>query len=146
MASAPITARPERTARLPWVFVYGSLKRGQYNQHVLQGARFAAVARSVLAWRLVALRRYPALVRAPGPSPVTGELWDVPDGMMTMLDRFEEVPDLYARHEIEVECLESDEEGGLAAGARLMAQAYFMPAALAAAGRDLPAGTWPQQD
>ncbi|WP_432239809.1 gamma-glutamylcyclotransferase family protein [Herbaspirillum robiniae] len=104
--------RTEAGAGLPWVFVYGTLKRGQSNVQVMAGARFAAPALSVQPWRLVALRHYPALVREAGPARIAGELWAVPEAMMVMLDRFEEVPALYTRHEIEVECLAADEAGG----------------------------------
>lgn len=128
---------------MPWVFVYGTLKRGQSNVQVMAGARFAAPALSVQPWKLVALRHYPALVREAGPARIAGELWEVPEAMMAMLDRFEEVPALYTRHEIEVECLAADEAGSLAAGARLPAHTYFMPAAQAAAGRELLTGAWP---
>lgn len=128
---------------MPWVFVYGTLKRGQSNQQVMSGARFAAPALSVQAWKLVALQHYPALVRESGPARIVGELWEVPQEMMAMLDRFEEVPELYTRHEIEVECLAADTASGLAAGARLLAHAYFMPAGMAAAGREVMNGRWP---
>ncbi|BEV17103.1 gamma-glutamylcyclotransferase [Herbaspirillum sp. DW155] len=125
---------------MPKVFVYGSLKRGQSNAFMMEGARFVAPARSVRCWRLVALPHYPALVREEGPCRITGEVWEVPAPMMAVLDRFEEVPALYTRHEIEVEL---EAPAGAAAGNLLMAHAYFMPAALAAAGRELHGGCWP---
>ena len=40
---------------MPKVFVYGSLKRGQSNAFMMDGAQFVAPARSVQCWRLVAL-------------------------------------------------------------------------------------------
>jgi len=125
---------------VPKVFVYGSLKRGQSNAFMMEGAQFVAPARSVQCWRLVALPHYPALVREEGPCRITGEVWEVPETMMAELDRFEEVPVLYTRQEIEVE-LEGQE--GRTADRLLMAHAYFMPAVLAAAGRELREGRWP---
>tara|TARA_Y100000296_G_scaffold9414_2_gene10940 strand:+ start:7714 stop:8094 length:381 start_codon:yes stop_codon:yes gene_type:complete len=125
---------------VPKVFVYGSLKRGQSNAFMMDGAQFVAPARSVQCWRLVALPHYPALVWEQGPCRIAGEVWEVPDTMMAQLDRFEEVPVLYTRQEIEVE-LEAPDPAQ--PGHLLMAHAYFMPAALAAAGRELHEGCWP---
>jgi gamma-glutamylcyclotransferase (GGCT)/AIG2-like uncharacterized protein YtfP len=125
---------------VPKVFVYGSLKRGQSNAFMMEGAQFVAPARSVQCWRLVALPHYPALVREDGPCRITGEVWEVPETMMAELDRFEEVPVLYTRQEIEVEL--EGQEGGTS-DRLLVAHAYFMPAVLAAAGRELREGRWP---
>ena len=71
---------------------------------------------------------------------IAGEVWEVPETMMAQLDRFEEVPVLYTRQEIEVE-LEGPDPAQ--PGRLLMAHAYFMPAALDAAGRELHEGCWP---
>ena len=92
------------------VFVYGTLMTGQANHRVL--AELDAVrlgeARTVASRTLVDLGPYPALLPA---SPdrdadrgrVVGELFEVAEAALEVLDVFEGCPDLYVRERIALE-------------------------------------------
>ncbi len=73
------------------LFVYGSLKRGFENESVLEGAKFVQEARTVPGYVLFDMGSYPALV-AHGDGVVHGEIFDVPETMLSMLDSFESDP------------------------------------------------------
>ena len=102
------------------VFVYGTLKRGFPNHHVMQAGTFLGEART--------LERYPMIVQGHHFSPVMlpepgsghriiGEIWEVDDALLTVLDRLESVhlPTGYIRETIKVEM----------AGRSFDAQVYF---------------------
>jgi gamma-glutamylcyclotransferase (GGCT)/AIG2-like uncharacterized protein YtfP len=72
------------------LFVYGSLKRGARHHAELRGARFVGVARTVEGYRLEAIGEYLALVERPGlPGTVSGELFEVDQALLLLLDEFE---------------------------------------------------------
>lgn len=79
------------------VFVYGSLKRDQFNHRWLQGASF--IGRSCLAGaRLHSLGSYPMAVLDPDPGAVIhGELFAVEEQGLALLDQLEGHPDFYER-------------------------------------------------
>ncbi|MEB3166196.1 MAG: gamma-glutamylcyclotransferase family protein [Cyanobacteriota bacterium] len=77
------------------VFVYGSLRRGQRNHGLLQGAR-AEGEGSLSGAVLHDLGPFPMAV--PGQGVVHGEVVVVPPPLLAELDRFEGVPRLYQRH------------------------------------------------
>jgi gamma-glutamylcyclotransferase (GGCT)/AIG2-like uncharacterized protein YtfP len=79
------------------VFVYGSLRRGQYNHSVLAGASF--VGRGVLPGAtMLDLGSFPAVVLGgPEPGPVVGEVYDAPPDVLARLDRLEGHPTFYRR-------------------------------------------------
>ncbi len=92
------------------VFVYGTLMKGQANHRVLvelDAIRLGA-ARTVASRTLVDLGPYPALLPA---SPerdaercsVAGELFEVAEAGLEVLDVFEGCPDLYVRERIALE-------------------------------------------
>eukprot|EP00727_Mastigamoeba_balamuthi_P014113 m51a1_g9324 hypothetical protein (334) ;mRNA; r:216-1699 len=88
------------------VFVYGSLKRGHWNAHFLEGQQFVGEARTVPGYRLYDVGSYPAMVAVPPgsrPTSVQGELWRVSPEAMARLDALEEVPDLYVRASVQLE-------------------------------------------
>jgi gamma-glutamylaminecyclotransferase len=97
--------RPRRNAVYPAavrLFVYGSLLSGEENHGALLGARFVGAARTAPRYTLVSLGRYPALVVG-GRTAVVGELYDVDDARMVLLDEFEGVPEHYLRVDVDVE-------------------------------------------
>ncbi|KAE8740576.1 hypothetical protein FOCC_FOCC013909 [Frankliniella occidentalis] len=89
------------------VFVYGTLKQGEPNQHWLTNkrngfARFVGSATSTEKYPLVIASRYniPFLLDKTGTGEfVTGEIYEVDDKMLKNLDVLEEYPAFYVREE-----------------------------------------------
>ncbi|PTX96419.1 gamma-glutamylcyclotransferase family protein [Opitutus sp. ER46] len=84
------------------LFVYGTLKRGGPNHHLLAAQRYVAPARTVPGHTLYHLGEYPGLVADPADAEgVAGELWSVSSACLAALDRFEGVPEgLYRRQRL----------------------------------------------
>jgi gamma-glutamylaminecyclotransferase len=82
------------------LFVYGTLMRGE-GAHALLGpsARFIAEARTEPCFTLVNMGEYPALVEG-GTTAVRGELYEIDDALLPALDRYEDVPEMYARQPV----------------------------------------------
>ena len=81
---------------MPNIFVYGSLKRGfkQHDRH-MKGARFVAATRTnEPAYTLIAMldpdasAHYPSM-KTGGQHHVAGELYEVSDAALSMLDEYE---------------------------------------------------------
>lgn len=86
------------------VFVYGTLRRGQRNHHLLRRATFLGEARTRPIYRLVDLGPYPGLCDWPENGfAVQGEVWQVDPATLALLDALEEVPTLYRRQSIELQ-------------------------------------------
>jgi gamma-glutamylcyclotransferase (GGCT)/AIG2-like uncharacterized protein YtfP len=83
------------------LFVYGTLQRGQANEHYLRGQTFLGVARTLPRYRLYDAGAYPCLVEdeADGEA-IWGELWRIDDRLLPALDALEEAPELFERREI----------------------------------------------
>jgi len=72
------------------VFVYGTLKRGALNHHVLAGETFVGEARTEPGYRLYHLGEYPGMVAAAADRHgVGGEVWRVSPAALARLDAFE---------------------------------------------------------
>jgi gamma-glutamylcyclotransferase (GGCT)/AIG2-like uncharacterized protein YtfP len=85
------------------VFVYGSLKRGEYNHWLIASSQFIGLATTDCEFRLFALSTYPAMVRWPAaPLAIEGELFRVDAVTLARLDYLEENGRLYQREEIAV--------------------------------------------
>lgn len=82
-----------------FIFVYGSLKKGESNHGLMQGQRFLANVQTLPQYRLYALDHYPAMIEdAVGGRSIEGELWEVEEARMPALDRLEGVSQgLYRR-------------------------------------------------
>ena len=112
------------------VFVYGSLRSGESNHAVMEGATWVGPARSSPGFRLYSLMAYPAMVRdAAWAGAVVGELYDVPESMVERLDRFEGHPELYERTLVQ-----------LSDGAQ--AWAYLMRPEQVLGRKPVPEGDW----
>lgn len=111
-----------------WLFVYGSLLRGEDNHAELSGARFVAEARTAARYTLVDLGPYPALVEG-GSAAIEGELYEVGAELLAALDAFEGHPDEYLRSPVAL-------DGGAAA------EAYLLPPARAAGFPAVASGRW----
>ena len=89
------------------VFVYGSLKRGQWNHSLLSGLRAVFKGKTVteqsyhmLSGSVAQSRRFPVLLdNYPQSSArkVAGEIYHVDDECLAQMDRLERVPDSYER-------------------------------------------------
>lgn len=108
------------------VFVYGTLMKGEHHHTRLAHARFLRAAETRSSYDLVQIDYYPAMLPG-GRYRVLGELFEVDDQTLALLDELEEVPHYYERHTIE-----------LADGTR--AFAYIMPRDRAAHGSPLASG------
>ena len=89
------------------VFVYGSLKRGYWNNHLLEECRAAFKGETATAQRFHMLSgsvegrpRFPVILDdgpAESARPVAGEIYHVDDECLALLDRLERVPVSYER-------------------------------------------------
>jgi gamma-glutamylcyclotransferase (GGCT)/AIG2-like uncharacterized protein YtfP len=80
------------------VFVYGSLKQGFGNSHLLIGSNKIGMGITnddIYAMR--SLGSFPAVFRNAGNEAICGEIWEVNDIVLTKLDALEGHPRLYNR-------------------------------------------------
>ena len=85
------------------LFVYGTLKCGGRNHHLLRGQEFLGEAKTAPKYRVIDLGPHPGLVRdAATGLAVRGELFAVDARCLAELDAFEEVPGPFVREPIDV--------------------------------------------
>lgn len=83
---------------MPLVFVYGTLKRGDCRHRFLAGGKFLGLATTSAGYRLFHLGEYPAMVADPAGGQIEGEVFEVSDAILRLLDEVEGVADaLYVR-------------------------------------------------
>ena len=85
------------------VFIYGSLKIGFHNNYILH--QVGAIKRHDVVTRepdfeLISLGSFPGLLHKYPGYLIFGELWDVDDEGITVLDRLEGHPNFYKRETI----------------------------------------------
>ena len=97
------------------IFVYGTLRKGQWNHHLLDRSKFLGVAKTKLRYALYG-SGVPFLSRTRAIVKVTGEVYSVDDATLRRLDQLEGHPDMYKREQAEVV---------LEAGTELIAWIYF---------------------
>lgn len=85
-----------------FVFVYGSLRRGNAGAMSVRFPNAAYVAEGRVRGSLYDLGEYPGLVMDSAVSFVTGEVYQVDDDTLKRLDKFELTSD-YSRKQVEVE-------------------------------------------
>jgi len=78
------------------VFVYGTLRAGEVNDLNLAAQRHGIAAPTlvgigVIAGRLYDFGTYPGLVLDTTAGPVRGDIYDIPDALLPVLDEIEEV-------------------------------------------------------
>jgi gamma-glutamylcyclotransferase (GGCT)/AIG2-like uncharacterized protein YtfP len=81
------------------VFVYGTLKRGGSNHHLMAGQQFLGEARTPPGFRLYELGGHPGMIVKPDDrAGVTGEVWSVDAACLAQLDILEGLAEgLYRR-------------------------------------------------
>ena len=81
------------------IFVYGTLKKGGSNHHLLAGQKFLGAARTIPGFRLYDLGGHPGMIPLPGDQAgVIGEVWEVDAASLAQLDVFEGVAEkIYER-------------------------------------------------
>jgi gamma-glutamylcyclotransferase (GGCT)/AIG2-like uncharacterized protein YtfP len=89
----------DTTAR---IFVYGTLRVGESNSHLLDGHELVARVRTEASFELVSLGAFPAMI-AGGATAVVGEVYDVDPQTLAALDRLEGHPHFYRRTLIQLE-------------------------------------------
>ena len=85
-----------------FVFVYGSLRRGNAGAMSVRFPNAVYVAEGRVRGSLYDLGEYPGLVMDGAASFVTGEVYQVDDDTLNRLDKFELTSD-YSRKQVEVE-------------------------------------------
>lgn len=79
------------------VFVYGSLKRGHYNNRHLDGATYLGEYRTPPKYALYDLGPFPAMTEADRGVSVQGEVYLIDSKTLDRLDRLEGHPRFYER-------------------------------------------------
>lgn len=85
------------------LFVYGTLKRGQRNHHLLADQQFIRAATTLPHFRLFDSGPYPCMVRDSAGIAIQGELWQVDESARPRLDDLEAAPILFRLEEIAVQ-------------------------------------------
>lgn len=99
------------------VFVYGTLRMGEYNSPLLGDARLIGDFKSAAKYTMYDINGgFPAIIGG-GSTQIVGEVYEVDDATLARLDRLEGHPNFYRRDPIDVEGFEGE------------VIAYFMPRA-----------------
>lgn len=86
------------------LFIYGTLKRGHSNNHLLQNSQYQTETTTTPEYRLYDCGHYPALIKTPhNGNKIKGEIWEIPPNTIKTLDTLEGTPWLYTRTEIQTE-------------------------------------------
>lgn len=86
------------------VFIYGTLKQGQCRESSMNSARYLGTATIASNFAIYNCGQYPALVKLQDTQPnnVRGEIYEVDEEHLEVLDRIEGVPYLYKRDAVEI--------------------------------------------
>ena len=71
------------------LFIYGTLKRGQSRAGALNRQRFLGNAQTAPKYRMFDCGEYPGLVEAEDGVSIAGELWEVDQACLDVLDELE---------------------------------------------------------
>lgn len=82
------------------VFVYGTLRRGEANQHLLRAARCLGRHKTEPRYTMFSLGAWPAITDG-GNTAIVGDVFRVDTPTVAMLDEFENHPNEYVRRRIE---------------------------------------------
>jgi gamma-glutamylcyclotransferase (GGCT)/AIG2-like uncharacterized protein YtfP len=81
------------------VFVYGTLRRGEYNHRYLSRVRRLGVYRTSPVYTLLDLGDYPAVIPG-GHTAILGEVYAINNALLSRLDGLEGYPHEYTRERI----------------------------------------------
>ncbi|WP_261816555.1 gamma-glutamylcyclotransferase family protein [Vibrio gallicus] len=81
------------------VFVYGTLRQGESNHHLLEASELLGMFETKPEYALFDLGAYPGLVE--GYSAITGEIYRIDEKVLEQLDILEDVPTEYRREVLE---------------------------------------------
>lgn len=81
------------------VFVYGTLRKGECNHHLLAQSEYLGLYETEPSYQLFDLGDYPGL--SEGSHSITGEVYRIDAATLAQLDMLEEVPVEYRRESIE---------------------------------------------
>jgi gamma-glutamylcyclotransferase (GGCT)/AIG2-like uncharacterized protein YtfP len=98
------------------LFVYGTLRKGRWSHRWLQKSRYLGLARTCQKYALYAAG-IPWVSKQEPVSPIVGELYEISEDTLSMIDLLENHPHSYRREEVDVRL----EDGGIAT-----AWLYFM--------------------
>jgi gamma-glutamylaminecyclotransferase len=102
------------------VFVYGTLKRGFGNHHLLNGSKFIGQALTKEKYALY-VSGIPFVIESEPVSQISGEVYEVDQKTLARLDRLEGHPDWYCRKMVYVSGNTNE------SGESLKAWIYFFP-------------------
>lgn len=86
------------------LFIYGTLKRDGQRHRAIQDQTFLGEATTKTGYQLLDLGSYPGLIRVEQDGrKITGELWEIHNSRLPMLDQIEGAPRLYRLEPIEIE-------------------------------------------
>jgi gamma-glutamylcyclotransferase (GGCT)/AIG2-like uncharacterized protein YtfP len=85
------------------LFFYGTLKTNQSRNHILNDQSFIGSARTKPVYNLYNQGAFPVMVPDPQGKSIEGELWEVDDNCLKILDMIEGHPNLFKRTEVELE-------------------------------------------
>ena len=84
------------------IFVYGTLRSGHSNHHLLKDARNYGIGTTVANYAMYLISGYPYVNSCESRYPITGELFGVDTPTLAILDKMEGHPRYYERKEVSV--------------------------------------------
>lgn len=85
-----------------YVFVYGTLRSGHSNHHLLKDAHCHGTGTTVENYSMYLISGYPYVTSCEQRYPIAGELYGLDDDTLSVLDKMEGHPRHYERREIAV--------------------------------------------
>lgn len=82
------------------IFVYGTLKKGEENHFLLSSSDFVCETQTSGKFTLLDLGNYPAVIISPKNYFINGEIYEVDDQILALLDQLEDYPNYYIRRMI----------------------------------------------
>lgn len=97
------------------VFVYGTLRKGHCNHHLLRDANCYGIGNTENCYAMYLKNGYPYITSSESRYLIAGELYSVDDEIFASLDKFEGHPRFYERRDVPV----------IVGGVRYVAWIYF---------------------
>jgi gamma-glutamylaminecyclotransferase len=113
------------------LFVYGTLRQGKSRQAFLKDSKFLGKKKTLPKYNMVSLRAFPGLLEE-GDQKIVGEVYEVNDDTLWVVDRIEGHPSFYERKPIEIKGMKD-------------VQAYFLPRDKYGAMPLVESGDWLKQ-